>query len=450
MPHNLLLILADPVESIAVRQLLAVVRDGPFHVESVGRCDDALDRLSACEGKGFAAIIVDLFLPDCQGIETFDKVFRAAPSVPLLIFSRVRDEQVAVLALQRGAQDYLLAECLDDHVLSKALCSMLGRANYAAALSLELEHAQLTLNSIGDAVISTDLTGHITYLNPVAATMTGWSPLEAQGRPLQQVLKIIDGDTRESALNPLPLAIKHNTTMGLSTNCVLVRRDGHESAIEDTAAPIHDRHGRITGAVIVFHDVSAARAMSLRMSYLAQHDFLTELPNRMLLNDRLKQAITSAHRHGTSLAVLFIDVDHFKRINDTLGHPLGDEVLKSIAQRLKACVRDSDTVSRQGGDEFLVLLSEVGSAEDAALSAQKILVAVSATHRIAQRDVHVTVSIGIGVYPDDGHEAETLLKNADAALFQAKAQGGSRHQFCKTHTRTGSRRTDPRKTLSRE
>jgi diguanylate cyclase (GGDEF)-like protein len=185
----------------------------------------------------------------------------------------------------------------------------------------------------------------------------------------------------------------------------------------------------MTGAVIVFHDVSVARAMSLRMSYLAQHDFLTELPNRMLLNDRLTQAIALAHRHRTSLAVLFVDVDHFKHINDTLGHAIGDQLLKSIAQRLVGSVRSSDTVSRQGGDEFVILLSEVAHAEDAALSADKILAALSAPHRIEHQDLHVTVSVGIGVYPDDGTNAETLLKNADTALFQAKACGRSNHQF---------------------
>jgi len=447
--HNLLIILADPAEGIAVRNLLAVMRDGPFHIESVGRCGDALDRLSTQGGKDFAAIIVDLFLPDCRGIETFDKVFHASPNIPILIFSRVCDEETARLALQRGAQDYLLAERLDDDVLSKALSNTFGRATYAAALLLERERAQVTLNSIGDAVISTDLAGHITYLNPMASSMTGWSLPDAYGRPLQEVLKIIDGDSRELAMNPLAMAIHHNKAMGLSSNCVLIRRDGYESAIEDTAAPIHDRRGHVIGAVIVFHDVSAARAMSIRMSYLAQHDFLTELPNRMLLNDRLRQAITFARRHGTSLAVLFIDVDHFKRINDTFGHPIGDELLKSIAQRLTACVRNSDTVSRQGGDEFLVLLSEVARTDDAALSAQKILEAVSAPHRIALRDVHVTVSIGIGVYPEDGADAETLLKNADAALFQAKAQGRSQHQFCKTH-RAARRRTQPRKPVNQE
>jgi diguanylate cyclase (GGDEF)-like protein/PAS domain S-box-containing protein len=404
--------------------------------------------LSGQGGRDFAAIILDLCLPDTQGIATFDQVFHASSHIPILIFSRVLDEDTARLALQRGAQDYLLAERLDDYALSKALSSMLERATYAEALSLEKECAQVTLNSIGDAVISTDLAGHITYLNPIAASMTGWSPQEARGRPLQEVLKIIDGDSRAPAMNPLAMAIDHNQAVGLSANCVLIRRDGHESAIEDTAAPIHDGRGHVMGAVIVFHDVSAARSMALRMSYLAQHDFLTELPNRMLLNDRLTQAIAFALRHGTSLAVLFVDVDHFKRINDSLGHPIGDALLKSIAQRLSACVRNSDTVSRQGGDEFLVLLAEVGSADNAALSAQKILEAVSAPHRIAQHDVHVTVSIGIGVYPDDGTDAETLVKNADTALFRAKAEGRNRLQLCKTHKK-GGRADDPRKTVNR-
>ena len=230
--------------------------------------------------------MVDLFLPDSQGIETFDKLFRVSPHIPILVWSRLRDEDAARLALQRGAQDYLLAERLDDYSLSKALTSMLERSTYADALFLEKERAQVTLNSIGDAVISTDVAGHITYLNPVAESMTGWSSQEACGQPLQDVLKMIDGDSREPAMNPLAMAILHNRAVGLSANCVLVRRDGYESAIEDTAAPIHDRRGHVTGAVIVFHDVSVARAMSLRMSYLAQHDFLTELPNRMLLNDR--------------------------------------------------------------------------------------------------------------------------------------------------------------------
>jgi diguanylate cyclase (GGDEF)-like protein/PAS domain S-box-containing protein len=429
MPRNLLLIMADAAEAKAVRRSLVDSRDGPFKVEWVSGCGDAIKRLGNQGREEIAAVVVNLSLPDSEGIQTFDQLLRASPHTPILVLSHLRDEDVARLAVQRGAQDYLLQERLDGYSLPKALSNMLERSAYAEALFLERERAQVTLNSIGDAVISTDVAGNVTYLNAVAESMTGWSQLEASGRPLQEVLRIIDGDSGEPALNPLAMAVLHNKTVGLSAHCVLIRRDGYESAIEDTAAPIHDRRGQVTGAVIVFHDVGVARAMSLKMSYLAQHDFLTELPNRMLLNDRLTQTIALARRHGQSLAVLFLDVDHFKRINDSLGHAIGDQLLKSIAQRLVACVRSSDTVSRQGGDEFVVLLSEVARAEDVALTADKILVAVSRPHRIDHQDLHITVSVGIGVYPTDGADAETLLKNADLALFHAKSHGRSNHQF---------------------
>ena len=303
------------------------------------------------------------------------------------------------------------------------------RSAQAQALLVDGELARLTLNSIGDAVISTDVAGNITYLNPVAESLTGWSSHEACGQPLQKVFRIIDSDSRQAALNPMAMAIRHNESVSLSENCVLIHRDGRESAIQDTAAPIRDEDGRVTGAVIVFRDVSVARAMSLKMSYLAQHDFLTELPNRLLLNDRLTQAIAAARRHRTSLAVLFVDVDYFKRVNDSMGHTIGDEILKSVARRLVACVRTTDTVSRHGGDEFVVLLSEVACADDAAVIADKILNVLNAPHQIEQRDLHVTASVGIAVFPDDGTDAETLVGNADRALLEAKALGRSRRQF---------------------
>ena len=298
-----------------------------------------------------------------------------------------------------------------------------------AALLEDQERAQVTLDSIGDAVMCTDFGGRVTYLNAVAESLTGWSREEAPGHPFEEVLRIIDASTRKTVPNPMALAILENKTVGLTTDCVLIRRDGVEVAIEDSTAPIHDRRGQVTGAVMVFHDVSAARALSLRMSYLAQHDSLTDLPNRILLNDRLTQAMALAHRHRQKLAVLFLDVDRLKHINDTLGHDIGDRLLQSVAQRLPDCVRSSDTVSRLGGDEFVVLLSEVMKTEDAAVSAHKILLALSAPHRMDERDLHVTVSIGIATYPDDGTEAETLMKNADVAMYYAKDSGRNNYQF---------------------
>jgi diguanylate cyclase (GGDEF)-like protein/PAS domain S-box-containing protein len=429
MSRKILLILGDAAQAKVVRRSLVNSRIVSLDIEWVNRCCDAIERLESAEVEDIAAVVVDLFLPDSQGIETFDKVSRAARHIPILVLSRLRDEDIARLALRRGAQEYLLEERLDGDNLSTALISMLERSVHAQTLLLESERAQVTLDSIGDAVISIDISGTITYINPVAARMTGWSRVEASGRPLREVLRLIDGDSREPALNPLAMAILHNRTVGLSPHCMLVRRDGYESAIEDTAAPIHDPCGQVTGAVIVFRDVGEARAMSVRMSYLAQHDFLTELPNRMLLNDRLSQAIALAHRHRSSVAVLFADVDNFKRVNDTLGHAIGDRVLQSVARRLVGCVRSADTVSRLGGDEFVVLLSEVARPEDAGLRGKNILAALSASHRIEEQDLNVTVSMGISVYPADGQDAETLLKHADAALLHAKAKGGNNHQF---------------------
>ncbi len=421
--------LDQAADASVVQKLLANSRDGHFNIEWVTRCCDGVERLLSPHGERIAAIVVDLFLSDNQGIGTFELLYRASPHVPILVVSTLRDEDVARLAVQRGAQDYLLKERLDGYTLPKTLNSMLERSAYSEAMFLEKERAQVTLNSIGDAVISTDVAGTVTYLNPVAESMTGWSRQEASGRPLQDVLRIIDADSREPVLNPLALAILKDKTVGLSVNCVLIRRDGYQTAIEDTAAPIHDGRGQVTGAVIVFHDVGVARAMSLKMSHLAQHDPLTGLPNRVLLNDRLNQAIEMARRHRQSLAVLYVDVDRFKHINDSLGHAVGDRLLQSIARRLVACVRSSDTVSRPGGDEFVVLLSEVACAQDALLTADKIRTAMDAPQRIDQLDLHVTVSLGIGLYPDDGTDAETLLKNADLALLRAKADGRDNSQL---------------------
>jgi diguanylate cyclase (GGDEF)-like protein/PAS domain S-box-containing protein len=300
------------------------------------------------------------------------------------------------------------------------------------ALFTEKERAQVTLNSIGDAVICTDIAGIVSFLNPVAEKITGWTAADAVGRPVTEVAQILDGATGEPIPNPMALAVAENRTMSLPQNSHLVQRNGLATPIEDSVSPIHDRKGQISGAVIVFRDVSVARAMALQMAHSAQHDFLTGLPNRMLLNDRINQAIVLAPRHHKKVAVLFLDLDGFKHINDSLGHLAGDKLLQSIATRLEHCVRGSDTVSRQGGDEFVVLLSEIEKSEDAALTATRMLQAVAEAHFIDQHDLHVTTSIGVSVYPDDGGNAETLIKNADTAMYQAKENGHQSYQFFKT------------------
>jgi diguanylate cyclase (GGDEF)-like protein/PAS domain S-box-containing protein len=431
MTHNsaclaILLIQNDPAAAGRIGVALAAGDAGSFEVEWVRELSRGLERLSK---KGIAAVLLDLSLPDSEGVATFDKLFAASPDIPILILAGNASEELAKEAVSRGAQDYLVAAHLDTYSLQRALRNAVERKGIEDALYVEKERAVVTLNSIGDAVLCTNISGNITYLNIVAERMTGWLRKEAIGKPLAEVFRIIDGGTRQTARDPMEMAVEQNATVGLTINCVLIRRDGHESAIEDSAAPIHDRSGRVIGAVIVFHDVSAARAMSLQMTHTAHHDVVTGLPNRLLLNDRITQSIALAHRQSRPFAVLFLDLDHFKNINDSLGHAGGDELLRSVSTRLLAGVRGSDTVSRQGGDEFAILLPEITHAEDAATCAAKILVALNAPYVIGVRTVHVGASIGISLYPRDGEDSETLIKNADMAMYHAKERGRGNFQF---------------------
>jgi diguanylate cyclase (GGDEF)-like protein len=183
-------------------------------------------------------------------------------------------------------------------------------------------------------------------------------------------------------------------------------------------------------ATIKAHELAEQIQLTkVQLAHVAHHDALTDLPNRMLLQDRLSQAIDVARRQGSQLAVMFLDLDRFKHINDSLGHAVGDELLVSVARRLVGCVRQSDTVSRQGGDEFLMLLTDIEHAQQAALFAQKIITALTVPHHIGQQDLHVTVSLGISIYPDDGLDAQTLIKSADTAMYHAKDNGRDNYKF---------------------
>jgi diguanylate cyclase (GGDEF)-like protein/PAS domain S-box-containing protein len=426
--RTLLLIDNDPAHAEAFHVALLESSDRPFRAEWLRTLSQGMERLRE---KKVWAIFANMSLPDSDGLDTFDKILQAAPGVPILVLAGAADEGIAIDAMRQGAKDYLLEGHIDAYSFGRAFRNMTERETAEEVLFAEKERAQVTLNSIGDGVLSADVLGNVTYLNVVAEEMTGWSCAEAIGKPLAEVFQIIDASTREPSADPVALAVQGNKTVGLAANCILVRRDGHESAIEDSTAPIHARSGMIAGAVIVFHDVSVSKAMSLEMSYLAHHDSLTDLPNRALLKDRLGQAIATARRNGTQVAVLFLDLDGFKHINDSLGHAVGDKLLRAVAKRLVAGVRGADTVGRQGGDEFVVLLPEVKQAADAGVAARKILTALAASYTCDPYDLRVTASIGVSTYPEDGEDAETLLVNADTAMYQAKKNGPNNYQFFK-------------------
>ena len=321
--------------------------------------------------------------------------------------------------MQVGGTALVYAIVHDRTAANAALDSLFG----------ELERTRTTLSSIGDGVLTTGFDGRVTFLNPVAERLTGYSCAQARGRPVAEVFSIVDAVTRVTQPDIAVASMLQDRTLCLSAGTVLIQKDGLEIAIEDSTAPIRNRSGQVDGAVIVFRDVTAARALAAALTHAVGHDMLTGLPNRTLLNDRLEHAIDNAARRYGRLTVLFLDLDAFKHINDSMGHTVGDELLQSVAQRLKACGRLSDTVSRQGGDEFVVLLSEVSTAQAAGRVADKIVKLLAMPHFIRGKPLTLSVSVGISLYPDDASTPEKLLQYADQAMYQAKQMGRNTHCF---------------------
>lgn len=433
MSNKILVITDNAEDAKTLQEALCKATDGPFKLEWSRTLSDSIERLAK---GGVDAILADLTLPDSDGIETFDRLLAAAPQTPIMTLCADDDEPLAVEMVEYGSQGYLSRGHFKNYLVPQGLRNMILRKAVEETLLQEKARAEIVLNSISDAVICTDNSGKVDYLNVAAENITGWSAAQAIGQPIADIFKIVDAKTRQPVRNTVELVLQKDEPLGLPANTLLIRQDGSEAAIEDSTSPIHDLTGKLAGAVIVFHDVTETKAMTVKMTHLAHHDFLTNLPNRVLLNDRIAHAIGAAKRNNTQLAVLFLDLDNFKYINDSLGHATGDLLLKSVTRRLTECVRNTDTVSRQGGDEFVILLSESKDEDNAALTAKKIIAAMTLPHLISKRELHITTSIGISVYPTDGEDAETLVKNADTAMYHAKDSGRNNYQFFRSYMNT--------------
>ena len=299
----------------------------------------------------------------------------------------------------------------------------------AAELAAEKERIEVTLHSIGDGVVTTDEHGRITYMNPVAEQLVGYALEEARGRVFGDVVHLHDQSSHVPLSSPIESCLRDKRPAGVSQSALLRDRHGKEYGVRNSVAPIVGKHQKLIGAVMVFQDVTEARALSQRLAYLAHHDSLTDLPNRVLFQDRVHQACQFGQRHDSQFAVVFMDLDHFKHVNDSLGHAVGDQLLKTIAQRLIGTLRGSDTVCRLGGDEFVMLLSDIAGPDDVAEVAKKILREVALPCTLQGTEVNVGISLGIAVFPDDGDDPETLMKHADAAMYRSKREGRNRYQF---------------------
>jgi diguanylate cyclase (GGDEF)-like protein/PAS domain S-box-containing protein len=298
----------------------------------------------------------------------------------------------------------------------------------ANALFQQKELAEVTLSSIGDAVITTDAAGGVENLNPIAEEMTGWQSAEAHGRPLAEVFRIIDGHSRDPAVNPVEECLREGHVVGLANNTILVRRDGTELMIDDSAAPIRDREGRVVGAVLVFYDVAQQRNAPHLLSHQATHDALTGLYNRREFERRLAELVADAKNLKRQHVLCYIDLDQFKIVNDTCGHAVGDNLLRHLTYLLKQRVRGSDTLARLGGDEFGVLLASCQP--DRALAIAEELRRVIIDSRFAWQGHNFVLGASIGIVPitSDSVSPAELLSEADSACYVAKEKGRNRVQ----------------------
>ena len=294
------------------------------------------------------------------------------------------------------------------------------------ALQAEQERAQVTLASIADGVVRTDAAGRVEYLNPVAETLTGWTTAEARGRPLIEIYQVVDDATGQPRANPVERCLREGQVVVPSGHSRLLRRDGEAFAVRDSAAPIRDAGGQVSGAVLVVQDVTQLRGLEREMIYLARHDALTGLVNRRELERHLEGAIATARDDDRRHALCYMDLDEFKLVNDTCGHVAGDELLRQLTALLGTQVRDSDVLARLGGDEFGVLLRDC-ALEGAMAVAEKLRRTVRG-FRFTWEDRVFDVGVSVGVVPITA-ESESLaqvLSAADAACYVAKEQGRNR------------------------
>lgn len=352
----------------------------------------------------------------------------------LMLQGECRDVEYRMVSRDGRRLDVLMsATCERDAdgrvVRFHAVLEDITRKRLAEQLALEHERSRVVLESVADAVIATDREGRIDYMNPVATALTGWTQEQVLGQLYGDVLMRQDPDSGAELPDPVALCLHQHSRPVLPHTVILRSRDGGEHPIRESVAPLRSDDGHLLGAVVTFQDVSQAHAMAVQLAHQAQHDALTGLPNRLLLRDRLQQCLQMSRRNGSLFALMFMDLDHFKQVNDELGHAVGDELLRQVTQRIVAGLRATDTASRLGGDEFVVLLPQIDSALDAGTAATHLLERVAQPYQLGERRLTASFSIGIAVHPHDGDDEDTLMRHADVAMYQAKRQGRNRYCF---------------------
>jgi diguanylate cyclase (GGDEF)-like protein/PAS domain S-box-containing protein len=366
-------------------------------------------------------VLMDIMLRgDMDGIGASEQIWDKA-AIPVVYLTAYADEATLERAKVTDPFGYLLKP-FEERELYTAIEMALYKHKTDRELKERERWLSTILTSIGDGVISTDREGRVTFMNSVAEGLTGRGKDECLGRDLNEVLAIVGEKTgRKVPFSARKTARKRGRIP--DGQGLLLLRGEDKLPVEIGAALIRDEKDRVDGTVLVFRDVTERRQQQERLAFLAIHDALTELPNRVLFNDHLTLALANAARRKKGIAVLMLDLDRFKKVNDTLGHSVGDRLLKSVAERLGGLLRKTDTIARLGGDEFMILLPEISGPGSAGRVARRILRAFKQPFDLKDRKLPITASIGIAFYPRDGGDVESLTKNSDIAMYAAKEGG---------------------------
>jgi diguanylate cyclase (GGDEF)-like protein len=398
-------------------------------------CCTLLSRRNSLQLPEDAAYVVDLVLLEAGPLvnesgRSLADLIQSLEPYPVVALTRKEHEHRGIAAVRAGAQGYI---CIDDVTIDRQ-DAVFDHAVKRARMQQRLSETDVTvlsiLKNINDGVIVVDSAGHVLDINPAARTILGLAPRMQPDPTWEQTFCCIDGDG-DSYRNShdLPL-VRARSGEKFSDQVAIYRMpEQPDVVLSINGQGLYDGNRELIGGVITFRDITEHTLRTARLEKLAQFDELTGLANRGLFLEQLSRAIGRSQRKASPLAALFIDLDRFKSVNDTLGHDIGDALLIEVADRLKNNLRIGDFVGRWGGDEFVVCLEDFGEAGNAAAAAQKLLLVLSEKYDIGNSEVYATPSIGIAMYPDSGDTAERLVKAADIAMYEAKKKGGGRFQY---------------------
>jgi diguanylate cyclase (GGDEF)-like protein/PAS domain S-box-containing protein len=422
-------LIVEDNEQDAQLLLLQLRRNGYEPVAQRVQTEGEMER--ALDDQPWDVIIADYSLPTFSAVAALELFRRRGLDIPFLILSGTIGEETAVEAMRAGAHDYIMKGSSARLVpaIERELREAVERANRRRAEEALRDNERRFRSLIehsSDIITVLDPDGRILYESPSVERLLGHTAGELIGTSLDEH---VHPEDRHALVSAIASSRGAGVAGAVAAEFRMRERGGEWRSLEASISNLLD-HAEVGGIVLNSRDITARKQDEATIRYLAYYDALTSLPNRVLFDDRLAQALAHSRRRGArGLALVILDLDRFKTINDTLGHGAGDELLRSAASRLTSVLREEDTVARLGGDEFLFLLPEIDDVEDAARVARKILAALSNPFLIQGHELHVTGSLGISMFPFDGSDAETLLRNADTALYRAKEQGGNRSQL---------------------